>query len=420
MASKLAQMQARFQQKQMQEKEEKLVKLYENQQQRAFDKVGRNSAGSTASMTSTGGGKVRQMFDERRQKAGIDKSYPLEPLKPKNNIKVERKIKPAVNARNTGLSTVKTGKPVGKKKEEDLVDSEGNDIYQSKSHRDIIELSNNHKYVDDLDNEVMPRDDTDEDTENIFKPGKLYTKEKISNNNGITNDAGDSRTTTKSTPNKLTAAKSKSKSKQTSPEHRRTGMGDKPSNQEIRTPSAIRTADKQLTPRAVVARDDLCECNHCGRRFAQERIQKHEEICSKTGKKRRKPYDATKHRVFGTDLESYVIPRMSVRRSTVASIRSTQKISFSGGANKKDWRRAHEEFISTIRAAKVAQAHVAKGGKLSDLPPPPPSSNPDYVQCPHCGRRFNESAAERHIPKCADYQFNKPKHSSKSKLGARK
>lgn len=45
----------------MQEKEEKLSKLYESQQQRAFEKVGRGSAGSNASTTSvgsTGGGKV--------------------------------------------------------------------------------------------------------------------------------------------------------------------------------------------------------------------------------------------------------------------------------------------------------------------------------------------------------------------------
>lgn len=102
------------------------------------------------------------------------------------------------------------------------------------------------------------------------------------------------------------------------------------------------------------------------------------------------------------------------------------------------WRRTHEEFIAAIRAAKQAQAYVAKGGKLSDLPPPPPASNPDYVQCPHCGRRllnvqqtgffnynnfvsrFNESAAARHIPKCASYDFNKPKNSvQKSRPGKR-
>ena len=38
-----------------------------------------------------------------------------------------------------------------------------------------------------------------------------------------------------------------------------------------------------------------------------------------------------------------------------------------------------------------------------NIPPPRPSEpNPDYVQCPHCGRRFEEFAAERHMPFCKE------------------
>ena len=76
---------------------------------------------------------------------------------------------------------------------------------------------------------------------------------------------------------------------------------------------------------------------------------------------------------------------------------------------KKDWRKQHEEFIRNIRAAKKAQEHLARGGKLEDLPPPPPMDTSDYVQCPHCSRRFNEAAADRHIPKCASISSNKSK-----------
>lgn len=76
---------------------------------------------------------------------------------------------------------------------------------------------------------------------------------------------------------------------------------------------------------------------------------------------------------------------------------------------KSNWRKKHEEFINNIRAAKIAQAHVAAGGKLADLPPPPPMDTSDYIQCPHCGRKFNEGAASRHIPKCATMMHNKPK-----------
>ena len=54
---------------------------------------------------------------------------------------------------------------------------------------------------------------------------------------------------------------------------------------------------------------------------------------------------------------------------------------------KGDWRKKREEFINTLRAAKEAQRHLANGGSLKDLPPPPPMDTSDYIQCPHCNRR---------------------------------
>ena len=44
------------------------------------------------------------------------------------------------------------------------------------------------------------------------------------------------------------------------------------------------------------------------------------------------------------------------------------------------------------------------------LPPPPPVDEEydDRVQCPHCMRKFNATAAERHIPKCSSIRA-KPK-----------
>lgn len=107
----------------------------------------------------------------------------------------------------------------------------------------------------------------------------------------------------------------------------------------------------------------------------------------------------------GTEAEAYVKNSMKATKGRKAA---------DSPAKKSDWRRKHEEFIEAIRSAKQMQQHLANGGKLSDLPPPPPSENPDYVQCPHCKRRFNQSAAERHIPKCSSFQFNKPKANVKT------
>ena len=42
------------------------------------------------------------------------------------------------------------------------------------------------------------------------------------------------------------------------------------------------------------------------------------------------------------------------------------------------------------------------------MPPPKPSApNPDYQQCPYCERRFQVSAAERHIPFCKEQASRK-------------
>ena len=66
-----------------------------------------------------------------------------------------------------------------------------------------------------------------------------------------------------------------------------------------------------------------------------------------------------------------------------------------------------EDFVRAIRDAKKVQQYVKKGGNLADLPPPPPSENPDYVYCKHCTRRFAPETAARHIPKCAT-TMNRP------------
>lgn len=169
--------------------------------------------------------------------------------------------------------------------------------------------------------------------------------------------------------------------------------------------------------------DGLVRCGICKRNFAEDRIEKHQSVCQKMKSKKRKVYDASKKRVQvrklmkrkdilnwlldwifnichlqGTEAESFN------RKPISAAARTVKTSTASKPSN--NWRSKHEDFIKTIRAAKEMQAHLAKGGKLSDLPPPPPSENPDYVQCPHCSRRFNEAAAARHIPLCKNMQVS--------------
>ena len=68
-----------------------------------------------------------------------------------------------------------------------------------------------------------------------------------------------------------------------------------------------------------------------------------------------------------------------------------------------------------MKAMRQIKAIQAKGGKLSDLPPPPPSNYDHYIQCRHCGRKYAPDVAERHIPKCANI-INKPGGIKPSKI----
>ena len=53
----------------------------------------------------------------------------------------------------------------------------------------------------------------------------------------------------------------------------------------------------------------------------------------------------------------------------------------------------------------------SKGG---EGPPAPPTDYSDYVQCPYCARRFNEAAAQKHIPACKDMIHNKSNNQMKA------
>ena len=54
-----------------------------------------------------------------------------------------------------------------------------------------------------------------------------------------------------------------------------------------------------------------------------------------------------------------------------------------------------------IYARRCAEAE-ASGMDTSSITPPPPADTSHLVPCPHCNRKFNDSAAEKHIPRCKE------------------
>ncbi|XP_062986941.1 zinc finger C2HC domain-containing protein 1A [Elgaria multicarinata webbii] len=130
--------------------------------------------------------------------------------------------------------------------------------------------------------------------------------------------------------------------------------------------------------------EDLLPCKICGRTFFQNALRKHVPICQKSAIRKRKTFDSSRQRAEGTDI------------STVKPLKPRPE----PPKKPSNWRRKHEELLAAIRAAKGVDQVLKEGGKLP--PPPPPTYDPDYIQCPYCQRRFNESAADRHINFCKE------------------
>ncbi|XP_062833920.1 zinc finger C2HC domain-containing protein 1B isoform X3 [Anolis carolinensis] len=128
---------------------------------------------------------------------------------------------------------------------------------------------------------------------------------------------------------------------------------------------------------------NMINCETCGRHFTQDALARHAPICKKVFNKKRKPFNSLKQRLQGTEIPT--VKKQPIKRQP---------------EKKSNWRQQHEDFITTIRAAKLATIAMKEGRPLP--PPPPPTINPDYIQCPYCMRRFNEAAAERHINFCKE------------------
>lgn len=135
--------------------------------------------------------------------------------------------------------------------------------------------------------------------------------------------------------------------------------------------------------------DDRRCCSYCGRKFAADRIDKHEEICARASAKKTKVFDAKKQRLQGTEAAAYA--RNSSREPPKAPA--------------SRFREEHEQLVQALRAARqfTAYEQAKQEGKAVGPPPALPKyemANDDRVQCPHCGRKFAEEAAARHISVC--------------------
>jgi len=131
---------------------------------------------------------------------------------------------------------------------------------------------------------------------------------------------------------------------------------------------------------------ELVTCAVCSRQMTERALQAHSKACGKV----RKKFDSKSNRVSSEAAQ--LLKGEKKKKAAIAE----RKIAASKGKWKAE--------SNALREAMKASRGVAKAQKNGTALPPPVASAPDpsLVQCPHCSRRFNEKAAERHIPKCAD------------------
>lgn len=162
-------------------------------------------------------------------------------------------------------------------------------------------------------------------------------------------------------------------------------------------PSEYETAPVSLKP-----------CPVCGRTFRPDIFQKHVNICKKNAKKsaqkKKKQYSSATKRAQAIAELNGISQRKA--KNMMRDAKSTASPSRRFGAKKK-WKRESENLRETLR---VARQYSTRGGSSVASPAMARSTyrEPnDYVPCPHCGRTFNQKAAERHIPHCKKASLRK-------------
>ena len=183
-------------------------------------------------------------------------------------------------------------------------------------------------------------------------------------------------------------------------------------------PTAMRGAN--VPEGADVGPSALAPCNTCGRTFNARALEIHSRACAKVFAAKREAFDVAKQRAAGTDLERFR------RAGGWGGAFGDDAGGFGGGSGPGNVR-ARSAEDARPRAGDSAAPRRAPASRTNDAGPGPAPKwktqserfraglragrmgravdtghDEDLVPCPHCGRSFNERAAERHVPRCAD------------------
>lgn len=398
MPTKLEQLQLQFRQKLMQEKEERMIRIHTDSQQKALSKVTRYdnnipqvpAAVSVTKKPPTTYPSQPHQSPIKKGSPGVDRSRPLPPLQKEQKNHYNNRISPSSTPGETATKTVSSNgsrsrsvdleiknmsRPSVNGRLKQRTDSNHSLEADSYARADHERMATNVDYLAKLRQAELQR---------IRSNAKASTENAFRHTNGHY-PASSSKSSVEQKSSPPAASRQPSSSR---PKPRAQAPAMQKKSPHARTSTSNGNLPSRKPPNA-----NQEQCKFCGRNFNNDRIDKHVSVCQKTSQKKRKVFDVTKMRVKGTEAESFV------KKGTVPKEQPKSK--------RTNWKKQHEDFIATIRQAKEMQRHLAAGGKVSDLPPPPPSDTSHYVPCPYCGRKFDGGVAERHIPKCKNILSNK-------------
>lgn len=149
----------------------------------------------------------------------------------------------------------------------------------------------------------------------------------------------------------------------------------------------------------------LVACVECGRKFKENRMEKHMKVCKKVFMQKRKQFNSAANRLG--DLENAGELIANAQKIDKEKEKHLDKKEDKKEDNKKipEWKKKSLAFRAAMLAAKAATGDEEAQAKANELQQElkaavGDSVGPDMLKCPHCGRTFNKEAGERHVLIC--------------------
>ncbi|GFH14164.1 uncharacterized protein HaLaN_10165 [Haematococcus lacustris] len=161
----------------------------------------------------------------------------------------------------------------------------------------------------------------------------------------------------------------------------------------------------------------MVQCHTCGRTFNQLAYGKHAKVCEKVFVKKRKAFNVAEARVAGTEAAKFFDVKKGVPKSELQ--RPGSGPARAAGQKMSKWKMQSEQLRQAMRANRMIAEAKERGQDIRTLKFEAAAEElDDRVPCPHCGRKFAQLTAERHIPACKNIKAKPTFQKAKAGTGA--